>query len=492
MATRAYFDNIKNEIVKELSNSDKSIKVAVAWFTDSDLFDILCKKAKKGIKVELLIANHSINHNSSIDYEELNIYGGQFSFIGEGIDNEPIMHHKFCIIDNETLIFGSYNWTNKAKSNLENISISKEDYKLIIDFYEQFEQIKNYKPKSKNKINQKSLEEICYENDIHYDDNSDIFLYSTLFLYDEIVSISDEYLIVKKQLGEKCVSVVQDDMKILIEDEYGEPMEDYESIQYAMGERNEEEDDDNNSYNKIVYVEKYPEELVPIWKFGVIDLDFNVVIPTNYDFIDFGSKDKFIVGNIEYDGCCSREYNGRYSWEQASNGVYRKKTIYSKPNIVEMVKYKYGVIDLDNNELLPCKYFAISFFDNGNFVAISDDYIKLFNHRTTIIRNIKIDVLEANSIDRDIVIASYFRRQIAVIRVDYISYPSGTIRKLYCIESDDSDSIAKNFYEEYCKDYYYGAINFETVEKNNIKFNIKKLKDNYYYVESDVYRFIFH
>lgn len=140
MATRAYFDNIKDEIVKELNGSNKSIKVAVAWFTDSTLFDLLCKKAKKGIRVELLIANHSINHNSSIDYEKLTNYGGRFSFIGHGIENEPIMHHKFCIIDDLVLIHGSYNWTNKAQFNQEDITVD-DNMNTVLSYCKKFKKL---------------------------------------------------------------------------------------------------------------------------------------------------------------------------------------------------------------------------------------------------------------------------------------------------------------------------------------------------------------
>jgi phosphatidylserine/phosphatidylglycerophosphate/cardiolipin synthase-like enzyme len=36
---------------------------------------------------------------------------------------ENIMHHKFCVIDINTVISGSYNWTNKAQFNDESIDI---------------------------------------------------------------------------------------------------------------------------------------------------------------------------------------------------------------------------------------------------------------------------------------------------------------------------------------------------------------------------------
>jgi phosphatidylserine/phosphatidylglycerophosphate/cardiolipin synthase-like enzyme len=149
MATKAHFENIKEKIIEQLYSSAKSIKVAVAWFTDADLFEILCKKAKTGLRVELLLANDDINHNCSIDYEKLTSCGGKIYFVGEGTEFEPIMHHKFCIVDNYTLIFGSYNWTNKAKSNHENITIIDNDANIILDYNDEFERLRYYQSNKK-------------------------------------------------------------------------------------------------------------------------------------------------------------------------------------------------------------------------------------------------------------------------------------------------------------------------------------------------------
>ncbi len=46
----AYFDDIRQQILKELAKSQSSINVAVAWFTNHNLFDMLCNKIKEGEK----------------------------------------------------------------------------------------------------------------------------------------------------------------------------------------------------------------------------------------------------------------------------------------------------------------------------------------------------------------------------------------------------------------------------------------------------------
>lgn len=143
MKSQAYFENISKHIENELSKSNNSIKLAIAWLTDGKLFTILCNKAANGVEVEILIANSDINFDSGIEFYKLRQNGGKIHWIGKNTAYAPLMHNKFCIIDNKTLIFGSYNWTKKAKSNHESITIIEGDEKLILDFNQEYDKIKN-------------------------------------------------------------------------------------------------------------------------------------------------------------------------------------------------------------------------------------------------------------------------------------------------------------------------------------------------------------
>ena len=51
------------------------------------------------------------------------------------------MHNKFCIIDLQTVIHGSYNWTNNAKYNDETIAI-ENSRELAEKFAKQFIKLK--------------------------------------------------------------------------------------------------------------------------------------------------------------------------------------------------------------------------------------------------------------------------------------------------------------------------------------------------------------
>jgi hypothetical protein len=124
-----------------LKTAKDSIFVAVAWFTDAKLFDILCQKATNGLDVQLIVMDDDITRNCSIDYSKLEVCGGKVFQINNEITG-TLMHNKFCIIDKTNTITGSYNWSIKAQTNHENITITKDSEELAEMFLTEFRRIK--------------------------------------------------------------------------------------------------------------------------------------------------------------------------------------------------------------------------------------------------------------------------------------------------------------------------------------------------------------
>ena len=141
MQTEAIFENIANRITLELEAAQHTIYIAVAWFTNRNLFNVLLEKAKEGVTVQLMLSNDFINQKSHVDYDQLNIASSGSYLIGDG--NQDLMHNKFCVIDTDTVINGSYNWSYKAEKNHENILITKGDSVLAKQFIKQFKKIRN-------------------------------------------------------------------------------------------------------------------------------------------------------------------------------------------------------------------------------------------------------------------------------------------------------------------------------------------------------------
>lgn len=46
MQTEAIFENIANRIIEEIQTANKSIYIAVAWFTNKSIYEQLLLKAK--------------------------------------------------------------------------------------------------------------------------------------------------------------------------------------------------------------------------------------------------------------------------------------------------------------------------------------------------------------------------------------------------------------------------------------------------------------
>lgn len=135
MKYQAYFENISIAVTDELSAAKHTIHIAMAWFTDEHLFKILCDKAREGVIVKVLILNDVVNTQSGIGYTQLLLEGGLINLVGS---RSELMHHKFCVIDNKTTITGSYNWTNAARQNNENIIVVKDNFNFANAFVNEY------------------------------------------------------------------------------------------------------------------------------------------------------------------------------------------------------------------------------------------------------------------------------------------------------------------------------------------------------------------
>ena len=141
MQTQAYFDDIQLHILHELRKATSSIYIAVAWFTDPDIFEQLCQKASVGVRVELIVVNDSINRKSGLLYERLRNLGGMCMMVGDNKKNTTLMHNKFCVIDSAAVITGSYNWSRRAQQNSENITVISDHPELARQFIDEFESL---------------------------------------------------------------------------------------------------------------------------------------------------------------------------------------------------------------------------------------------------------------------------------------------------------------------------------------------------------------
>lgn len=139
MQTEALFENIAERIQEEINKAQKLVIIAVAWFTNEHLFNELINKAKDGCSVSLIISDDEIN--TALDFSLLETEKSKVYRVGNG--QTELMHNKFCVIDNNVVINGSYNWSYKAESNFENVVITIGDTTLAQQFITEFYNIRN-------------------------------------------------------------------------------------------------------------------------------------------------------------------------------------------------------------------------------------------------------------------------------------------------------------------------------------------------------------
>lgn len=140
MINKLEYQNIERLIIVNIKNTKTNLKIAVAWFTNPNLFTVIIHLLEKGVEVDLILSNDDMNFiNSKINFNKFIASNGNL-FVNA---SPNLMHNKFCIIDNKYLINGSYNWTLKAeKINFENVVLT-DNLNLVNDFIVYFDYLKS-------------------------------------------------------------------------------------------------------------------------------------------------------------------------------------------------------------------------------------------------------------------------------------------------------------------------------------------------------------
>lgn len=130
---KAYIKGIEKKIIEFIDSTEKSLHIAMAWFTNKDIKEslIILKKKNPNIIIEVVVDENYINDkyfsNTLHDFNSSGIK------IHKNLTGR-FLHNKYMIIDQKTTITGSYNYSKKANWNLENIivvnSTSLSDYYL--------------------------------------------------------------------------------------------------------------------------------------------------------------------------------------------------------------------------------------------------------------------------------------------------------------------------------------------------------------------------
>ncbi|WP_127132491.1 phospholipase D-like domain-containing protein [Pseudoflavitalea rhizosphaerae] len=118
MQVTVFFSKIRHEIIGHIQKAEREIKLAVAWLTDEDIIRELTHRRKAGVTVKIAISDSIENFINTHPFREFLAAEGELY-----IATQSFLHHKFCIIDEQVVINGSYNWSYSARTNEENITV---------------------------------------------------------------------------------------------------------------------------------------------------------------------------------------------------------------------------------------------------------------------------------------------------------------------------------------------------------------------------------
>jgi len=97
-------DNPEGAIIEELNKAKESIDIAMYYFTDRELANAVIDAYNRGVKVRVYLDKDQ----KEAKYSKSR-YLAKYGIAIRYSSNPYIMHHKFCVVDNEVVITGSYN-----------------------------------------------------------------------------------------------------------------------------------------------------------------------------------------------------------------------------------------------------------------------------------------------------------------------------------------------------------------------------------------------
>lgn len=136
--TKAYFENIELNIINEIKKAKQSVRICVAWINANKFLPLLADLSNKGIHIEIIYNNDLKNKLILEQYSTIDFYPIKRRRAYE------YMHNKFCIIDEEIIITGSYNWSKAANFHFENIVVIYNDFELVKQYKHEFYDLIEY------------------------------------------------------------------------------------------------------------------------------------------------------------------------------------------------------------------------------------------------------------------------------------------------------------------------------------------------------------
>jgi len=144
-------DYALREIIRMIDITEGLLKIAIAYFTYSDIATALIKRTERGRKTCLLLNTSDILRPLSLTETEIVVSENLIKLLrlnSRWLEIRTLgfrtktaysnMHHKFMVSSNR-LIFGSLNWTRSALDNNFEVIVVSDSLRLIDNFLSEFD-----------------------------------------------------------------------------------------------------------------------------------------------------------------------------------------------------------------------------------------------------------------------------------------------------------------------------------------------------------------
>ncbi|KAG2202496.1 hypothetical protein INT47_013112 [Mucor saturninus] len=124
-----------------LASAKSTLYVCVFSLTDNDTADVLIDAFNRGVDVKIITDNDQMDTRKGADVVRLN---EQYGIPFKKDNSDQFMHNKFAVIDNKTVITGSFNWSAGARfKNRENIIVTNIP-SVVHSYAQEFQELWNY------------------------------------------------------------------------------------------------------------------------------------------------------------------------------------------------------------------------------------------------------------------------------------------------------------------------------------------------------------
>jgi phosphatidylserine/phosphatidylglycerophosphate/cardiolipin synthase-like enzyme len=130
-------DGVQAVLVDILSAARESIYFMAFSFTADELGEAIRERSQSGVTVAGVMDEDQVKSNAGTEFDPFNQAG--LDVYRDG--NPGQMHHKIIIVDEETVIFGSYNFTNSAETRNDETLMVVYNEQIAAQFLAEFQRV---------------------------------------------------------------------------------------------------------------------------------------------------------------------------------------------------------------------------------------------------------------------------------------------------------------------------------------------------------------